>query len=457
MPGFLSSADFTTFSAKQAALTFGNLTEVTSSVLTIVGGTGAVIGAGVTLTVRDAVADGATKGVATFTASDFNSLLGVISLDYVNGQKASASVPGFLSSADWTAFNALVAGSVPSTRRIDTTGPLAGGGDLSADRTLSIANAKADGATLGAAAFTAADFNDNGAGVISLDYTNGQKATASVPGFLSAADFVTFSAAATGEVVISTNTTYFVRTDGSDANSGTANTAGGAWLTLQHAVDVVCNFVVLKGITLTVQVGNGTYTLTSNVILPNFEGGGSINIKGDETTLTNVVVTTSTAIGQLFYGQSSASWTLSGMQLGATGGTPFGIVVERGILYFKALRFSTGLSIHLRSAYGGVLYCVGAYTIAGASSVSHTQTTIGGVMVIFSVVVTITGTPAFPNFTLANAGGIQAWNGTTFSGAATGTRFNGSTLACIDTGSGASATFFPGNVAGGVVTGAVYN
>jgi hypothetical protein len=58
----------------------------------------------------------------------------------------------------------------------------------------SIANAAADGATKGAAAFTAADFNDNGAGLISLDYTNGQKATAGQPGFLTSTDWTTFNA-----------------------------------------------------------------------------------------------------------------------------------------------------------------------------------------------------------------------------------------------------------------------
>ena len=57
----------------------------------------------------------------------------------------------------------------------------------------SITNAAADGATKGAAAFTAADFNDNGAGLISLDYTNGQKATATQPGFLTSTDWGIFN------------------------------------------------------------------------------------------------------------------------------------------------------------------------------------------------------------------------------------------------------------------------
>ncbi len=53
----------------------------------------------------DGAADGSTKGCSAFTAADFNSSSGLISLDYINGQKATGSVPGFLASADWTTFN----------------------------------------------------------------------------------------------------------------------------------------------------------------------------------------------------------------------------------------------------------------------------------------------------------------------------------------------------------------
>jgi hypothetical protein len=77
---------------------------------------------------------------------------------------------------------------VTNARTISTTSPLSGGGDLTANRTLSIADAVADGTTKGAATFTASDFN-SASGVISLDYTNGQKASAAQPGFLSASDF----------------------------------------------------------------------------------------------------------------------------------------------------------------------------------------------------------------------------------------------------------------------------
>jgi hypothetical protein len=69
--GYLSSTDWNTFNNKQAALTFGNLTETTSSVLTITGGTGAVIGTGTTIEVK----------------------------------QASSTQDGFLDSADWSTFN----------------------------------------------------------------------------------------------------------------------------------------------------------------------------------------------------------------------------------------------------------------------------------------------------------------------------------------------------------------
>ena len=48
---------------------------------------------------------GATLPVVGATAADFDLASGVLSLDYTNAQKATGTVPGFLTAADWTTFN----------------------------------------------------------------------------------------------------------------------------------------------------------------------------------------------------------------------------------------------------------------------------------------------------------------------------------------------------------------
>jgi hypothetical protein len=94
--GALSSADWTTFNNK------GNGTVTNVSGTSPIASSG---GATPAISIADAAADGTTKGAAAFTANDFEATAGVISIDYANGQAASASNKGFLTSANWTTFN----------------------------------------------------------------------------------------------------------------------------------------------------------------------------------------------------------------------------------------------------------------------------------------------------------------------------------------------------------------
>jgi len=86
--GLLSTSDWSTFNSKEPALTKGNLTEATSSVLTISGGTNAVIGSGTSIQVA----------------------------------QASGSTNGYLSSTDWTTFNSKQATLVSGTNIKTITG-----------------------------------------------------------------------------------------------------------------------------------------------------------------------------------------------------------------------------------------------------------------------------------------------------------------------------------------------
>jgi hypothetical protein len=82
--------------------------------------------------------------------------------------------------------------AVQPARTISTSSPLSGGGDLSANRTISIQNAAADGTTKGAATFAVNDFEAVN-GLISIDYTNAQSATTIQKGFLTSSDWNTFN------------------------------------------------------------------------------------------------------------------------------------------------------------------------------------------------------------------------------------------------------------------------
>lgn len=97
--GYLSPANWSTFNGKQNALTFGN---VTSGDMTITGGTGAVVGSGLGLTINKGTLSEATSSVLTIGGGS-GSVLGAGTTIQV--KQANNSQSGYLSSADWNTFN----------------------------------------------------------------------------------------------------------------------------------------------------------------------------------------------------------------------------------------------------------------------------------------------------------------------------------------------------------------
>ena len=107
--------------------------------------------------------------------------------------------------------------------------------------------------------------------------------------------------------------TYYVRTDGSDNNSGLSNDSGGAFLTIQKAVDVI-TLLDLGGYAITIQVANGTYT--DGVFLYSVFGG-SATLVGDVTTPSNVIISTTSADALSATNLGFAnSWTIKGFKSG---------------------------------------------------------------------------------------------------------------------------------------------
>jgi hypothetical protein len=86
------------------------------------------------------------------------------------------------------------------------------------------------------------------------------------------------------------NITYYVRTDGDDSNTGLINSAAGAFLTIQHAIDILPQTI---NHTIGINVAAGTYAET--ITIAGFNGKGSIvvygpDLVGDTHMVNNVII-----------------------------------------------------------------------------------------------------------------------------------------------------------------------
>lgn len=243
---------------------------------------------------------------------------------------------------------------------------------------------------------------------------------------------------------------YFVRTDGNDANTGLADSAGGAFRTLQKAVDMVGGLDV--GIfDVTIEVGPGTYT--GQTTLKNFVGAGQCLIRGlggvavlaaatgptiAATGLvsrwalgTNLRLETTTSGSAIFL--DSSRLTLSGATFGATSGGGYHMVLDRSGVFVNA-----------------------DYAIAGGGA-GHVFCSTGSDFVILGPrTITLTGTPAFTDcFVRATGLAVVRAPAVTFVGSATGVRYVAELNSVINT-SGGGASYLPGSMAGILATGGQY-
>jgi hypothetical protein len=246
--------------------------------------------------------------------------------------------------------------------------------------------------------------------------------------------------------------TYYVRADGNDANTGLVNSAGGAFLTAQKAANVIKDTLDLAGFVVTVQYGDGTYT--GGVIIQGFCVGqqnySSIVFQGNNAAPANVTVHT-TALGWCFYARSGAQFTVKDLKVQTTtSGSCIRSVFPGSIVICRSLNFGPCAFNHVDASFQAYLSLNNGdpYTISGGA-VRHMQATHNGMIdASAGATITLTGTPAFSQeFVGADLGGVVQAVGNTYSGAATGKRYEITTNANIITGGG-GANYFPGNVAG---------
>ncbi|AVS68120.1 hypothetical protein C8245_22855 [Paracidovorax avenae] len=241
--------------------------------------------------------------------------------------------------------------------------------------------------------------------------------------------------------------TYYVRADGSDTNSGLANTSGGAFATIQKAVDVAAAYDN-GGFDITVSVGPGTYT--AGFRLRSFVGSGRIIVIGSAGDLTSTVISTTNAACVISEATTIGNYKLQWFKL-QTATAGYGIALYGGLNYleFNNLNFGACATGHITAGSGSTVSAAGAsYTISGGAP-SHVEASDGGLFRGQNCSITLTGTPAFGVYAAGSRSGLAFLFSTSFSGNATGARYTAGTGGGIFV-NGAGANYLPGNSAGTV-------
>jgi hypothetical protein len=252
--------------------------------------------------------------------------------------------------------------------------------------------------------------------------------------------------------------TYYVRTDGSDTNTGLANTSVGAFYTIQKAIDVACS---LDGgiYNITIQIEDGSYSVTTGVICKTFIGS-SITIQGNATTPDNVVLT---------FPSAQTGFTLNGVQgyifknfkIVGTGSNASAINAINGSrFYFSGINYGVGWQRHNRLFNQAICEVIGGYKISGGCLNHWYLYGNASVHLPFSVTATITliGTPAFSgSFASVNDVSwiLQYSPSWTYSGSATGVRYVVSGNGVLNT-LGGGTGYLPGNSITPPVSGGQY-
>ncbi|WP_238385539.1 hypothetical protein [Acidovorax sp. SD340] len=246
--------------------------------------------------------------------------------------------------------------------------------------------------------------------------------------------------------------TYYVRTDGSDSNTGLANTSGSAFLTIQKAIDTVAALDL--GIYDVTTRCTGAFT--AGATLKTLVGAGKHIIRGaaDDTTTMTVTV----AGGHCFYfGDSgfSGAYQLQYMKLSTTtSGNCISGAGGGGIVFFGNNDFGPCAGAHIQASQGQLVRAMGAYTISGGAAV-HAGAYDTGLCRLSNFAVTITGTPNFSSaFAVVGRAGVLLAYGASYSGSATGVRYSADSNGVIGTAAG--DTFLPGNAAGTKTNGGQY-
>ncbi len=192
--------------------------------------------------------------------------------------------------------------------------------------------------------------------------------------------------------------TFYVRKDGSDSNDGLSNTSGGAFLTIQRAVNAAYS-IDARGSVVQIRIADGTYAEGVNIYgrpVGAFDNGDQpLRIIGNETNPENVVINP-TGQDAVRIGDK-ATVLLAGLAIGTTtSGT--GLLVSNGAqVHHRNLRF-LACATETIGAFGHCsVIAIGNTTVVGASG-GFVHATNKAIVGFSGRTLTFVGTPTFTTY-----------------------------------------------------------
>lgn len=260
-------------------------------------------------------------------------------------------------------------------------------------------------------------------------------------------------------VPLTADTTFFVRSDGNDGNSGLANTSAGAFQTLQGAYDAIRQRYFANGFSVTLQLGvAGSYVGIVHSTWP-----GTVIVKGDPANRSTYILTTVPGVESVVAASNGLRLEVLDVSLTSTPSASCrGVWAQGGTVLLSGIQFRGAAAGNVAAILGensGTVFIDGSIEIyyltdlffngIGASRLYMGANSPCTVTLQSAIVLT-------RPFVNVSELALVSRRSCTFTGSsATGQRYLGTLNAVINT-SGGGANYFPGSVAGSVSSGAQY-
>lgn len=262
---------------------------------------------------------------------------------------------------------------------------------------------------------------------------------------------------------LAADTTFYVRTagaatPGSNSNNGLANTAGGAWLTINYAILWISLNIDAAGKKIVLQVADDTAITEAVKLYPVFgvDPGGwatsELVLRGNTTTLGNVRIT-ATSNNCLQAVNTFVGWRVEGFEFVTVTSGQCVLADFGSVLYLGKNKYGSSAGIHIQSLYNSKIEIVDDWTASGSAALHFYAAQGGQILVVGGKTLAFSGAPVWSSsFAYSAENACITVNGMLFSGTATGPRYLGDYNGAWNTGGVALDTFFAsaGNSAGSI-------